>query len=55
MEIKYLKQMKNLKNKIEIVNKDLKFTEEENIIKCRVTLEISENIGCEKEIEFAGK
>ncbi len=39
---------------IEILKKDLKFTEEENIIKCRITLEVSENIGIEKETEFAG-
>ena len=38
----------------EIVKKDLKFTEEENIIRCGITLEISENIGYEKETEFAG-
>lgn len=40
--------------KIEIIKKDLKFIEEENIIRCGVTLEISENIGYERETEFAG-
>lgn len=50
---KYIRE--KIPEKIEIVKKDLKFEEEENIIKCRITLEVSENIGCEKEIEFAGK
>ena len=49
---KYIRE--KIPEKIEIVKKDLKFTEEENIIRCGITLEISENIGYEKETEFAG-
>ena len=49
---KYIRE--NIPQRIEILKKDLKFTEEENIIRCGITLEISENIGYEKEIEFAG-
>ena len=44
----------NIPRRIEILKKDLKFSEEENIIRCGITLEISENIGYEKETEFAG-
>ncbi len=44
----------NVPRAVEILKKDLKFSEEENIIRCGITLEISENIGYEKETEFAG-
>lgn len=49
---KYIRE--KIPEKIEIIKKDLKFSEEENIIRCRISLEISENIGHEKETEFAG-
>ena len=49
---KYIRE--KIPEKIEIIKKDLKFSEEENIIICRISLEISENIGYEKETEFAG-
>lgn len=49
---KYIRE--KIPEKIEILKKDLKFSEEENIIICRISLEISENIGYEKETEFAG-
>jgi sporulation protein YqfD len=43
----------NIPDYIKIHNKDLKFVQEENIIVCNVTLEVSENIAEQKENELA--
>lgn len=43
----------NIPQYIKICNKDLKFEQEENIIVCNATLEVSENIAEQKENELA--
>ena len=43
----------NIPEYIKMHNKDLKFTQEENIIVCNVTLEVSENIAEQKENKLA--
>ena len=43
----------NIPEYIKMHNKDLKFEQEENIIVCNVTLEVSENIAEQKENRLA--
>ena len=43
----------NIPEYIKMYNKDLKFEQEENIIVCNVTLEVSENIAEQKENRLA--